>query len=147
VYFEEKSMQVRKQMLLKLTGLLGFAGAAILAIPAVTQINLTQRAVAQTTPGVGQPADPAAPGTTTPDATSPGLGTDPTAPGTTTPDATSPGLGTDPAAPGTTTPDATSPDTTTPGVGTPTDTDNNDLDDNGAAGTTQPAGEGVRALW
>jgi len=144
-------MQVRKrQMLLKLTGLLGFAGAAILAVPAFTQTNFMQRVVAQTTPGVGQPTDPTAPGTTT----TPGLGTDPTAPGTTTtPDATSPGLGTDPTAPGTTTtPDATSPDTTTPGVGAPTDTDidndnDNDLDDNGAAGTTQPEGEGVRALW
>lgn len=116
-------MQTRKhQMLLKLTGLLGFAGATILAVPALTQTNLIQGVVAQTTPGVGQPADPAAPGTTTAPGTAP---TDPTAPGTTT------------------TPDATTP--TDPGLGTPTD--DNDLDDNGAAGTTQPEGEGVRALW
>lgn len=156
-------MQARKrQTLLKLTGLLGFAGATILAVPALNQNNLIQRVVAQTTPGVGQPTDPTAPGTTT-DPTAPGVGqpTDPTVPGTTTsPDATTPGLGTDPTAPGTTTtPDATTapaPDTTTPGVAAPTDTDtdtdndntDDDIDDNGAAGTTtQPAGQGVRALW
>jgi len=138
-------MQTRKrQMLLKLTGFLGFAGAAILAVPALNQTNFIQSVVAQTTPGVGQPTDPTAPGTTTPGVGQP---TDPTAPGTTTPDATTPGLGTDPTVPGTTTPDATTPDTTTPGVGAPTDTDTDNNDDNGAAGSTQPAGEGVRALW
>ncbi|WNN88666.1 hypothetical protein [Gloeocapsopsis dulcis] len=164
-------MQVRKrQMLLKLTSLLGFAGAATLVtLPALTQINSnaklggnSNQILAQTAPGLGQPTDPTAPGLGQPtDPTAPGLGqpTDPTAPGlgqptdpaapgtTTTPDATTPGLGqpTDPTAPGTTIPDTTTPeDTTTPGVGAPTDTD---VDNDDTTGVEQPAGQGVRALW
>ncbi|MUL38626.1 hypothetical protein [Gloeocapsopsis dulcis] len=142
-------MQVRKrQMLLKLTSLLGFAGAATLVtLPALTQINSnaklggnSNQILAQTAPGLGQPTDPTAPGL--------GQPTDPAAPGTTTtPDATTPGLGqpTDPTAPGTTIPDTTTPeDTTTPGVGAPTDTD---VDNDDTTGVEQPAGQGVRALW